>query len=134
MTNREIYDAALALLAEEQDELNEDYASRAPFILSMFFCECREANAFYRTARGQMTRDGDALGVMPDLDDEFPLSERFFTAGVFYMAAMLVEIENDALCDRLFAHYAHAISTITGRGAPARPESIRDVYGFSLCE
>ena len=128
MINREIYDAALALLAEEQDELSVDYEERAPHILSAFMCECRELDGAYRRIHG-----GEALpeeGASVDLDDEFPLSHRFFTAGVYYLAALLVENENDALCDRYFARYAAALKSITEASALGTSSSIRDVYGF----
>ena len=134
MINREIYDAALSILAEEQEELCDDYQQRAPYILATFFCECREVNAFYRTAHRQALPDEDDPSSLPGLDEEFPLSERFFTAGVFYMAAMLVEMENDQLCDRLFSRYADAISRITREGSVAQSTTVRDVYGFHHCD
>ncbi len=134
MTNREIYDAALSLLAEEQEELCDDYQQRAPYILATFFCECREVNTFYRAAHRQSLPDEDDLSTLPSLDGEFPLSERFFSAGVFYMAAMLVEMENEQLCDRLFSRYADAISRITREGTSGHSTTVRDVYGFHRCD
>ena len=128
MINREIYDAALALLAEEQDELSVDYEERAPHILSAFMSECRELDGAYRRSHGgdEIPEDGGSV----DLDDEFPLSQRFFTAGVYYLAALLVENENDALCDRYFARYAAVLKSITEASALGTSSSIRDVYGF----
>ena len=134
MTNRDVYDAALALLAEEQDELCEDYAQRAPYILATFFNECREVNAFYRYARHGTVCDGADGELNTELDAEFPLAERFFSAGAFYLAAMLVELENEELCDRLFSRYADAISRIAQEEIPARPTAITDAYGFHCCD
>ena len=128
MINREIYDAALALLAEEQDELSADYEERAPYILSAFMCECRELDGAYRRTHGGVQTPDDEEPV--DLDDEFPLSHRFFTAGVYYLAALLVENENDGLCDRYFARYAAVLKSITDAAALGTSSSIRDVYGF----
>lgn len=127
MINREIYDAALAVLAEKQDELSADYEERAPHVLATFFCECREALGLHGTAPS----DG-SVPLLPNLDDVFPFSDRFFSAGVYYMAAALVETENDELCDRLFSHYANAMSCIS-RGMGEAMET-RDVYGFHCCE
>ena len=127
MINREIYDAALALLAEKQDELSADYEERAPHILAAFLCECREALGLH----GGVQSNEDA-SVLADLDGTFPFSDRFFSAGVYYMAATLVETENDELCDRLFSHYANAMSCIS-RGMGEVMET-RDVYGFHCCE
>lgn len=125
MINREIYDAALAMLAEEQDELNVDYEERAPHIFATFFCECRQAMGHLGTAQ-------ENTGLMPDLDDVFPFSDRFFAAGVYYVAATLVETENEELCDRLFSHYANAMSRVSC-GLSEVVET-RDVYGFHCCE
>ena len=125
MTNRDIYDTSLALLAEQQDELSADYEERAPHILAAFFCECREVLGCRGTPEGEG-------GALPDLDDEFPLPERFFSAGAYYRAATLVETENDELCDRLFARYASAMSSMAQN--IGEPTSVRDVYGFSSCE
>lgn len=127
MINREIYDAALAMLAEEQDELSADYEERAPHILSTFFCECREVLGLHGSAASDKTAT-----ALPDLDGTFPFSERFFAAGSYYMAATLVETENDELCDRLFSRYANAMSCIS-RGMGEVMET-RDVYGFHCCE
>lgn len=128
MTNREIYDAALALLAEDQDELSTDYEERAPHILATFLCECGELDGRYRLARG-ITEGADGEGKV-DLDDTFPLSSRFFAAGVYYLAAVLVENENEGLCDRYFARYAAALKGVEEGGTMATSSAIRDVYGF----
>ena len=127
MTNRDIYDTALSLLAEQQDELSADYEERAPHILAAFFCECREVLGCRGTSDGQ----GEA-SVLPDLDVEFPLPERFFSAGAHYLAATLVETENEELCDRLFARYASVMSSMAQDACEVG--SVRDVYGFSCCE
>ena len=131
MINREIYDAALALLAEEQDELSYDYEARAPHILNAFFCECGEIDGAYRRTNAYVVRaDGTTL---PDLDDEFPLSPCFFTAGVYYLAAVLVENENEGLCDRYFARYAALLKGIKEQTSMGEAYGIRDVYGFHTC-
>ena len=129
MTNRDIYDAALSLLAEEQCEDCGDYEARAPHILACFVNECRQCDGYYRSARG-MSEGEMAVGAPVDLDDSFALHERFAAAGAFYLAALLVEMENGSFSDRLFSKYAEEIKRITGEGCSGVSVSIRDVYGF----
>ena len=125
VTNREIYEAALALIAEEQD-LCEDYEARAGYLIGTFICECRDTDGYYRLSRGVGAVSNAAEAV--DLDDIFPLSDRFYSAGAYFVAAMLVEVENPELCDHLFSHYAREISSIA-QGMCGVSESIRNVYG-----
>ena len=127
MTNREIYDAALSLLAEEQREDCADYEARAPYLLGAFLGECYEAGAFYRSAHGQDASVYEATPC-PDLDEEFALPCRFATAAAYYLAALLVEREDEALSDRLFARYAEDVTRILRDGCPGVSVSIRDVY------
>ena len=129
MTNRDIYDAALSLLAEEQCEDCGDYEVRAPHSLACFVHECHGCDGYYRTARGMGGSDA-VMGSLLDLDDAFPLHERFCSAGAFYLAALLVETENASFSDRLFARYAEEIKRITGEGCSGVSVSIRDVYAF----
>ncbi len=128
MTNRDIYDAALALLAEEQYEDCGDYEARAPYLLACFVAECREADGFYGASRG--SRRESQMAATVDLDDVFPLHERFMGAGALYVAAQLVETENESFSDRLFARYAEEIKRITSEGCSGVSVSIRDVYVF----
>ena len=129
MTNREIYDAALALLSEEDYEDLGDYEARAPYLLAAFVNECREVGGFCRTAHGNGT-DTDEGALMLDLDGEFPLHARLASAAAFYVAALLIEGEDEALSDRLFAHYAEGVSRLTQEGCSGDLVGIRDVYGF----
>jgi hypothetical protein len=131
MTNREIYDAALALLAEEQYEDCGDYEARAPYLLAAFVNECREVSGFYRAAHGERGSMEEGL-VMLDLDGEFPLHNRLSSAAAFYLAALLVEGEDEALSDRLFAHYAESVSHISEQGCSGVSAGIRDVYGLDM--
>lgn len=132
MTNREIYDAALAMLAEEQYEDCPDYEARAPYLLAAFVNECREVNGFYHATHGgeaDRAEEGTAL----DLDGEFPLHSRLSHAAAFYLAALLVEGEDEGLSDRLFARYADSITRITQEGCSGVSMPVRDVYGFDTC-
>lgn len=129
MTNREIYDAALALLSEQEYEDCGDFEARAPYLLAAFVNECREVCGFYRAAHGTAARDDECV-VMLELDGEFPLQARLASAAAFYLAALLIEGEDEALSDRLFAHYAESLSRLTQEGCSGELVGIRDVYGF----
>ncbi len=130
MTNREIYDAALALLSEQEYEDCGDFEARAPYLLAAFVNECREVSGFYRAARTENTREAEG-SVMLDLDGEFPLHSRFTSAAAFYLAALLIEADNEPFSDRLFARYADEITRIGRDGCSGVLTSIRDVYGFN---
>jgi hypothetical protein len=125
MTNREIYDAALSHLSEAQYEDVGDYEARAPYLLAAFVNECREVGGFHRAPM-------DEGAVMLDLDGEFPLSTRLASAAAFYLAALLVESEDEALSDRLFAHYAESVTGLTQQSCSGELVGIRDVYGFDM--
>ncbi len=152
MTNRDIYEAALSLLAEEQAEDCEDYEARAPHILAGMINECSELHESYRISHGG---EAIACAIVIDLDEDFPLHARFCSAAAMYLAAQLVEIEDAELSDRLFARYAEEVRRIgenigvggsigsggnTGTGEDTDDgewntgswtcEPIRDVYGF----
>ena len=118
---------ALAMLGEQDESLCRDYEHRAPYLLSAFIGECSELGGFYRSARGEAVEES-SYGV-PELDGEFPLPERFVGAAAAYLAALLVEAENEALSDRLFARYADEISRISQ--ASGEKCSVRDVYGIN---
>ncbi len=132
MTNRDVYEAALALLAEEREELCGDYETRAPYLLAAFINESREVNTFYRMMNGGDDANLD-VGAAVDLDADFPLEDRFCPVGAYYLAALLIEPEDEVLSDRLFAHYADALACVS-RGIPVEKETIRDAYGFRYSE
>ena len=127
MKNREIYEAALHLLAEPIDEDRlEDYASNAPYILGCFFYETSRLDEAYRKFNG-LEPHGFTHAVCAELDEEFPFAERFVTAAVQYLAAMLVLEENGELSDKLFDMFCTSISKITSE-IPGASESIINIY------
>lgn len=129
MTNREIYEAALSHLAQVREDACEDYEERAPYLLAAFVNECRGMDAFYSAAHGRTARQ-DRTVILLDLDENFPLDDRFCHAAAFYVAALLVEVEDEELSDRLFARYADAVSRIANEETPAGIGQVRDVYRF----
>ena len=127
MKNRDIYETAIHLIAEPMEEERiEDYAIRAPYLLGGFLYENSSLDASYRQFCG-LEPHGFIGAVYADLDDDFPLAERFSTAAGYYLAAMLVIDENGELSDRLFAMFCDSISQISGE-IPGASESIVNVY------
>ena len=127
MTNREIYEAALHLLAQPAESgENEDFEERAPFLIAAF---CNEVSEVAGWMRGMMgLSDGTSFDrVCLDMDEEFPLPDRFATAAALYVAAMLVLDEDASLSDRLYDRYCDAISSLRN-GIPYTNESITDCY------
>lgn len=129
MTNQDVFDLALAYLAEESEADCADYEERAPLLLGAFVQECREMNEFYRFSHG-LESSQMLSGLSLSLEDDFPLEDRFAPAAALYLAAMLIEMEDETISDRFFARYADEISRICQMGMPAVRESIGDVYGF----
>jgi len=108
----EIFNGALRLLNEKgaADE-NQDYAERAPYILSAMFSECSKTDKKYRTANG-LTKQGSFNSIYTDLTAEFPLCSRFNGAAIFYLASLLIIDENDELSDSFYDKYCDSISAI----------------------
>ena len=79
MTNKDIYMGAMALIAEPEAALAEDYAERAPFILANFISENAALDNQYRRAHGKKALSDD-LVIFASPDDAFPLSSRFAAA------------------------------------------------------
>lgn len=129
MKNREIYDAALRVLAEKcVDGANDDYEERAPYLMANFCCESSRTDAAYRKAHS-LASPKKVSSVFVELDADFPCCERFTTAAIMYLAAMLIVDENPDLSDKFFDRYSDAMSEICME-IPAVIERISDRYGF----
>lgn len=129
MKNREIYDAALRVLAEKcVDGANDDYEERAPYLIANFCCESSSTDSAYRKAHS-ITAAKKVSAVFLDLDADFPCCDRFATAAVMYLAAMLIIDENAELSDKFFDRYSDTMSEICME-IPAVIERISDRYGF----
>ena len=129
MTNQDVFDLALAYLAEESETDCSDYEARAPKLLGAFVTECREIDSFYRFSHG-LEASQELTGLSLSLEEDFPMDDRFAPAAALFLAAMLIEMEDETISDRFFARYADEISRICQMGMPAVRESIGDVYGF----
>ncbi len=126
MTNRELFENALRLLAQPVEGDNEDYEERAPFLLASFCNEAQEVDSFLRMASG-IASVGEFAKVWLPLDDGFPLLEALAPAACLYLAAMLVLDEDMSLSDRLYELYTEALSNIRS-GISCALESIADRY------
>ena len=127
MTNKDIYDAALSLIAEPaDDERNEDYLNRAPYILGSFFYENADLDTSYRKFTGLSPR-GFVGAVFVPLEDEFPFAERFVSPAEYYLASMLVIDEDSELSDKFFDLFSTSMSGIMLE-IPAIQEKIADMY------
>ena len=111
MTYRELYDSALRIVSETDENTNMDYEERAEYILAAFCSECAGINKKYCKANSLTETDFSPKSVVA-LSERFPLHEVFVPAAVYYLGAMLVSDENESLSDRLFALYTDAISAI----------------------
>ena len=128
MTAQKLLETAIAMVCEDPTnaDANADYAERAPYLLASFLTQCAPLDRAYRRAHalGEATAFN---GATLALDDVFPLSGAFTPAAIYYLAAMLVLDENEAMSDRFFALYTDALASIQS-SLPAKIERIRDKH------
>ena len=127
MKNRDIYISALKLIGEDVDaEVNSDYEERAPYLLAAFCSEAASTDAAYREMK-KLEPSTSADNVCLPLECDFPYADRFVSAAVMYLAAMLVIDENLELSDKLFDRYCDAMATIQSE-IPSKIEKIVQKY------
>ncbi len=127
MKNKEIYESALNLLAQSSGSGdNADYEERAPYLIANFCNDVLELDAAARKLLGLPASTLSSF-IVQELEDDFPLLDRFVSAAVRYLAAMLVIDEDGELSDRLFDMYCEGISRIREE-LPAVLENIVDKY------
>ena len=108
----EIFKGALRLLNEKgATNENQDYAERAPYILSAMFSESAKIDKKYRTANN-LSKQGNINPTYTELTNDFPLCDRFTSAAIFYLASLLIIDENDDLSDSFYDKYCDSISSI----------------------
>lgn len=127
MKLRSVYETALKLIGEIECTASEaDLADRAPYIGAAL---CREASALdraYRKAFG-MENGVDFDGLYLDLEEKFPLADRFAPAAAYYMAAMLILDEDTELYEKLFERWCDALAAISAE-IPFVKGSTAEVY------
>ncbi|MBE6538491.1 MAG: hypothetical protein E7671_03395 [Ruminococcaceae bacterium] len=127
MTNNEIYKAALHILAETSESADtSDYAERFPYILALFCGEAEDLDSKYRKAHGLPVRYG-SMSIAAEPDEDFPLSDPFAHAALYYLSSMLVVDENPELSDKLFERYSARMADIYS-SLPSELEKIKNVY------
>ncbi len=127
MKNRDIYDAALKILAASAEPCDSsDYEERAPYLIAAFCCETGDIDEAYRKANELDPPQKNDPVFLP-LGDDFPCCDRFTHAAVLYLASMLIIDENAELSDKLFDKYCDSLSAIAS-SIPAVTESIIDRY------
>ena len=127
MTYRDVLDAAVRLLSEDgENGYTEDYTARAPYVLATFDAECAAADRAYRQSHGQEPLSASGKTCV-ELHESFRLSDVFFPAALYYLSAMLVMDENEALGERFFDLYSDAVSKILS-ALPATLSQIVDSY------
>lgn len=124
----EVIDSALALIDEVNDGSVDDYVERCPYLMAAFCSETGALDILWREKSGEATQNSFSA-VAIDMDEEFPLSERFIPAAASYIAAMLVLEENEELYEKLYARYSDLISGICAE-LPGAAEKITEVYGI----
>lgn len=112
MLNSSILKSAMALICEALPNTPpDDYSERTPYILANFCNQCSRVNQKYITAHELEYLEYTERAVV-DIDQTFPLVPALVPAATYYLAAMLVIDENEALSDKLFDLYAAEASSI----------------------
>ena len=107
----EILKKALHLLNEKGGaEENDDYAERAPYILSAMFSEAARLDQNYRAAN--------------KLEEQPTFSTN---AAAFYLASLLIVDENDELSDSFYDKYCDSMASISSETC-GKAEKIKNVY------
>lgn len=127
MTNKDIYLAALSILAQNApDGENADYEERAPYLIATFCSDALETDTLMRKALGISSAKSFNEIFLP-LEDSFPLLDRFASAAAKYLAAMLVIDEDSELSEKLFEMCCDGMALIR-KELPYALESIVDKY------
>ena len=130
MTNQEIYDAALAMACEIEDDsgANEDYEARAPYLIAAICYRYAELDVRYREAKGLDAQRLLAINCLP-LGATFPLCDDFAPAVSTALAGMLVMSENPEMCERLSTLSEDLTRELRAR-IPYQTEQIAQTYAL----
>ena len=127
MTNRDIYDSALKILAQSNlSSDNEDFAERAPYLIASFCAEALELNRHLCEALGK-TPIASFDRVLIPLEENFPLVDRLAPIACLYLAAMLILDEDAETSDKLYARCCEKIAALW-KEIPAIIHKIKDKY------
>ncbi len=127
MTLRNVYETALRLLGEIECTAGEDdLAERAPYIGAALCTEVSALDKAYRAAFG-LDEEAAFPALYINLEDSFPLADRFAPAAAYYMAAMLILEQDNELYESLFDRWCSALAEISEE-IPFVKGSTADVY------
>ncbi len=91
------------------------------------FCgEAEELDDKYRMAN-KMPRALYRMRAVADMEEEFPLSDPFASAAIYYCAAMLISDENSEFSDKLFEKYSARMANIYAL-LPCEMGKIKEMY------
>ena len=127
MTNKELYSAVLQLLGETNDTAyTGDYEERFPYLLALFCGEAEDLDDKYRRAN-KLPRAPYTMLTLADMEEEFPLSDPFASAAIYYCSAMLISDENSEFSDMLFEKFTSRMSNLYA-ALPCEIGKIREMY------
>ena len=109
---------------------NEDYNSRAPYLLATIVTQYAKLDGDYRKANGMESKVISTDAVVLNPNDEFPLCDVFAPAAIYHLASGLVIDENEEMSDKFFDRYISAILDIR-KTLPASVGAIVDRYGLT---
>ena len=113
ITNKEIYNGALALIGELNGNYDcEDYEEHAPYLLASFCSLASDLDKKLREIDNLETASAFSH-VFLSLDSVFPLCDRFVPLATMYLGAMLVIDDDPDLSDSIYEKYCDAISDIS---------------------
>ena len=128
MTNRELYDAALRLIAESTNAGDtEDYEERAPYLLAVCVQEAARIDRKMRKIRG-LAEAIISSPVYLSLEEEFPLLQELAPAAILYLGAMLILDTDESRSDVLYDRYCDTLLRME-ESLPASLEAIVNQYG-----
>ena len=130
MIYQEIYDGAVQLVNEDSEQNDPaDYNRRAGYILATFSTIAAPLDVVYRKNHSLAPLLEKSFSYV-NFERNFPLSDVFIPAAIYYLAAMLVIDENEAMSDKLFDLYVNEMATIQAEKPIAVTEKTADRYGL----
>lgn len=132
MTYYDVLNGALAATCENTliSRATEDYIFRGQFLLANFVTQYARLDMQYRQANNLEIREIQTDMVSVDTEDEFPLSDVFIPAAIYFAASGFVLDENEEMSDKFFDRYVNGILEIR-QGLPAVQSAIVDKYGLT---
>ena len=111
MKIQSVCDAVLGILNETDVETVENYTDRISHLSAMFCCFAASADRDFRETRGLPSQSAfDPVCLTPE--DDFPLDDRFLVPAAYYIASMLLLMDNERKSENLFSMFNESMSAI----------------------